>query len=152
VREPGRPAAGDRPRVIVDFEIEDDVLLVVLRNIGPMPARRVRVSFDPSFRGIGGTVDISRLGLFQRLEFLAPGREIRALVDPLNAWLGRKDPAEPRVIRVTVEYSDGMGRRYRSRLHHDLGIWDDLPRWYARRPTIHREERDQWQSHANDHT
>lgn len=126
VREPDSGA--DRPYVIVDFEVDDDTLFVAVRNIGPRPAAAVRVQFAPSFRGLGGTVEIPRLALFHRLAFLAPGREIRALVDPIGTWLGRTEPEEPRTIRVSVAYRDAAGRRYRTRIRHDLGIWEDLPR------------------------
>jgi hypothetical protein len=123
------PVAGtDRPRVIVDFEVEQDTLLVAVRNIGTRPAAHVRVSFEPSFRGLGGVVDIPRLKLFSRLAFLAPDRTIRALVDTLDAYLGRTGPAEPRAIVATILYRDGAGRRFRARTRHDLSIWEDLPR------------------------
>jgi len=123
------PGAGPgRPRVIVDFEVEDDALHLAVRNIGDEPAARVRVTFDPGFRGLGGTVEIPRLALFRRLSFLAPGRSIRAFVDRLDAWLGRCDPQEPRTIRVTVTYVDARRRRFRTRIRHDLRIWEDLPR------------------------
>lgn len=131
--ETGRPAGGsapdvDRPRVIVDFEVDDDALVVVVRNIGSRPAGSVRVSFWPTFRGLGGEVEIRKLSVFRRLAFLAPDREIRVLVDPLNAWLARTEPEEPRIIHATVTYRDGYGRRYRTRIRHDLSIWEDLPR------------------------
>jgi hypothetical protein len=125
---PPDPAGSGRPQVIVDFEVDDDSLFVVLRNIGTQPAAGVRVLFSPSFRGLGGTVEIPSLALFRRLAFLAPGRDIRALVDPLGTWLGRSEPAEPRVIRASVAYRDAAGRRYRTRIRHDLSIWEDLPR------------------------
>jgi hypothetical protein len=130
----GVPVPGPgRPRVIVDFEVEDDALLVAVRNIGAEPAAAVRVRFEPTFRGLGGTVEIPRLALFRRLSFLAPGRTIRALVDPLAAWLARTEPAEPRIIRADVAYRDSAGRRYRTRIRHDLGIWQDLPRLRGQR-------------------
>lgn len=118
-----------RPRVIVDFELDDDgSLMVVVRNIGDLPATHVRVRFRPRFRGLGGEIEIPGLSLFRRLSFLAPDRSIRALVDPIDAYLGRCDPPEPRVIYVSMRYGDLLGRRFRSRLTHDLGIWEDLPR------------------------
>jgi hypothetical protein len=123
-----RNAAAERPRVIVDFEVEGDALLVAVRNIGNAPAAAVRVTFEPAFRGLGGSVDFGRLPLFHKLSFLAPGRSIRALVDPLDAFLSRTRPAEPRVIRVTVTCMDAAGRRYRAKIRHDLSIWENLPR------------------------
>lgn len=122
-----------RPRVIVDFEVDpDDSLMVVVRNAGDLPAARVRVRFHPSFRGQGGELDVPGLALFHRLSFLAPGREIRALVDPLAHYLGRSEPEEPRVVHALIRYRDLRGRRFRTRIRHDLGIWEDLPRKKSR--------------------
>jgi hypothetical protein len=118
-----------RPRVIVDFEVDDDgSLMVAIRNIGDLPATRVRVRFQPTFRGLGGNVEIPRLSLFHRLAFLAPRRSIRALVDPIARYLGRCEPEEPRVIRTSIRYGDLHGRRFRTRITHNLSIWEDLPR------------------------
>lgn len=118
-----------RPRVIVDFVVDDDdVLMLVVRNIGELPAVRIRARFRPLFRGFGGEVVIPRLSLFHRLSFLAPDREIRVLVDPVVHYLERCEPEEPRVIRVAIRYHDLDGRSYRTRIRHDLGIWEDLPR------------------------
>ena len=125
------PPEGERPHVIVDFEVEGDALLIAVRNIGALPAARVRVPFDPTFRGLGGRLEIPRLALFRRLEFLAPGSTIRALVDPLHAYFARQEPREPRLIRIRLEYRDGRGRQYRARLRHDLRVWEDLPRVQA---------------------
>jgi hypothetical protein len=119
--------------VIVDFEVDaDDLLVVVVRNIGDLPAARVRIRFKPAFRGLGGEIVIPRLSLFRRLSFLAPGRQIDVLVDPVAHYLGRREPEEPRVIGVAIHYRDLHGRRYRTRLRHDLDIWEDLPRMKTR--------------------
>jgi hypothetical protein len=64
----------------------------------------------------------------RRLSFLGPGRGIQILVDSLHAYFARSDPVEPRKIRVVVTFRDGSGRRYRTRIRHDLGIWENLPR------------------------
>jgi hypothetical protein len=122
-----------RPRVIVDFEVDEDhLLVVVVRNIGDLPATRVRIRFNPTFRGLGGEIVVPHLSLFRRLSFLAPGREIGVPVDPVAHYLGRCEPEEPRVIGVAIHYRDLHGRRYRTRLRHDLGIWEDLPRMTTR--------------------
>jgi hypothetical protein len=117
-----------RPRVIVEFHVDGDGLFLVIRNIGDQPAASVRVRFSPAFRGLGGSVVVPALPVFRRLAFLGPGREIEILVDSLNAWLARCDPAEPRIIRMVITFRDGRGRRYRTRIRHDLSIWENLPR------------------------
>lgn len=78
------------PEVIVDFVFEDGLLFVSLRNIGSRPAYAVSTRFDKPFRGLHGTRTISELRLFRRLEFLAPGREIRAFLDSSAAYFARR--------------------------------------------------------------
>jgi hypothetical protein len=74
---------------------------------------------------LGGTLRVPGLALFERLRFLGPGRELRALVDVLSSYFGR---SEPEVVDAVVTYSDDAGRQYRRRLSHDLGVFRDLPR------------------------
>lgn len=74
-----------RPRaetdVIVDFAFEDGLLFVELRNLGSAPALKVACTFDKQFRGLGGARVMNELRLFRNVEFLAPGRAIRTLLD-----------------------------------------------------------------------
>jgi hypothetical protein len=112
------------PDVVVEFLAEGGALLVSVRNVGGGCAHRVRVAFSPEFHGLGGTLLVPGLALFERLRFLGPGREVRALVDALTAYFGR---GEPETIDVSVTFSDDAGRQYRRRLSHDLGIYRDLP-------------------------
>ena len=127
-REQARPSAERSPDVIVDFDLDGDLLYVVVRNIGTGPASRIRVAFEPPFAGAGG-VDVPRLGLFHRLEFLPPGGERRAFVDGIAAYFAGE---QPEVIVATATFHDDGGHGFRRRIRHDLGIYRDLPR--ARRP------------------
>src|SRR5690606_8807346 len=138
---PGRPTSapiqppqvpvrgtGRVPDVIVDFAVDGGLLDVIVRNIGEGPAHRVRVTFEPSFTGPAG-VSIPDLALFSRLEFLAPGNELRAFVDGIVSYFARR---QPDVIAVTVTFHDDGGRGYRRRIRHDLGIYRDLPSAHRR--------------------
>jgi hypothetical protein len=123
-----RPSTVRSPDVIVDFELDGDLLHVVVRNIGTGPAHRVRCDFDPAFTGLGG-VSVPGLALFRRLEFLPPGGALRAFVDSIASYLASK---QPEGIIVTVTFRDDGGRAYRRRIRHDLGIYRDLPRAHRR--------------------
>jgi hypothetical protein len=70
----------------VEFLLEEGCLLLAVRNIGAAPAMRVRVRLEPAIRDLTGRVEIGELALLRRLEFLGPGREIRALVDSLASY------------------------------------------------------------------
>jgi hypothetical protein len=117
--EPGDPG------VVVDVVFEEGLLFLAVRNISSRPAYRVRARFRPA---IGGVRRVSRLALFRRLEFLAPGREIRTLLDSAARYFGRDEPG---AFQVTVTYETADGRRHRHVVPHDLEIYRDLA-WVAR--------------------
>src|SRR4029453_7441962 len=108
-----------RPDVIVDFVFEDGVLFVAVQNIGSVPAVRVQVAFDPPFKGLGGTVAIPELPLFRNIEFLAPSRSIRTLLDSSAAYFARQEPER---ITATTTYSDRAGQKFSCIIVHDLAI------------------------------
>src|SRR5438309_11913972 len=106
-----------RPDVIVDFPFEDGMLFVVVQNIGSQPALRVQVSFDPPFKGLGGTASIPELPLFRNIEFLAPARSIRTLLDSSAAYSA---PHEPEQITATASYSERSGHIFSFTTLHEL--------------------------------
>jgi hypothetical protein len=109
--------------VIVDFEFDRGLLFVAVRNLGDRPALDVQTTFDKPFKGLGGAREIDRLRLFKRIRFLAPGREIRTLLDSTSAYFARK---EPTVLTATVSYRTAAGERRRHSITHDLSIYRDL--------------------------
>jgi hypothetical protein len=112
-----------RPDVIVDFVFEDGMFFIAAQNIGSHPALRVRVVFDPPFKGLGGTVSIPELPLFRNIEFLAPSRSIRTLLDSSAAYFAR---GEPEHITATAFYSDRSGQEFSATMLHDLSIYRDV--------------------------
>jgi hypothetical protein len=120
--------------VIVDVVFEQGLLFLVVQNISGRPAYRVRARFRPA---IGGVRRVSRLALFRRLEFLAPGREIRTLFDSAAAYFSRD---EPTAFEVSVTYETADGRSHRHVIPHDLEIYRDLA-WVAREEPHGRQAR-----------
>lgn len=112
-----------RPDVIVDFLFEDGMLFVAVHNIGPEPAQRVHVAFEPSFKGLGGTVSIPELPLFRNIEFLAPARSIRTLIDSSALYFARQEPEQ---ITAAITYSDRAGHKFSCAIRHDLAIYRDI--------------------------
>jgi hypothetical protein len=109
--------------VIVDFVFEDGLLYAVVANIGQRPALKVSCRFEPEFSGLGGSVQVSRLPLFRNIEYLAPHKEIRTLVDACADYFARKEPTK---LTATVTYRDEGGARRRLTIAHDLGIYRDV--------------------------
>jgi hypothetical protein len=115
--------AESEPEVIVDFDFEGGLLFVGVRNLGERPALEVSTRFDKAFRGLGGARKMNGLGLFKRIEFLAPGKEIRTLLDSSASYFARD---EPTLLTATVSYRTTAGERRRHALTHDLSIYRDL--------------------------
>ncbi|MCU0940470.1 MAG: hypothetical protein MUC86_15365 [Burkholderiaceae bacterium] len=108
--------------VIVDVLCEDELLHLVLANIDTQPALRVRASFNlPLIDGSGR--DVTRLALFTRCEFLAPGRSIRTLLDTRGGYFRRRQPAR---FAVTLSYRDVAGGVHEHLIRHDLSIYKNL--------------------------
>jgi hypothetical protein len=117
MEEPGRPD------VILDVVFEDGLLFLALRNIGLRPALGVSAEFGRPLHGLGGTKEVSALPLFRRLEFLAPGREIRTLLDSSASWFRRRQPTK---LAVRIAYRDAAGERYTTTVKHDLAVYREV--------------------------
>jgi hypothetical protein len=112
-----------RPDVILDVLFEDGLLFLALRNIGTRPALAVSTEFGRPLSGLGGTKDVAALPLFRRLEFLAPGREIRTLLDSSASWFARRQRTK---ITAQVAYPDAGGERYETTVKHDLAVYREV--------------------------
>ena len=123
------------PEVILEFLFDKGVLSLSVRNIGARAARKVAVSFDRSFTGLGGSRDISSLPLFRNIEFLGPSREIVTLLDTSASYFMRKQPTK---IAARVSYLDADDRKYETTIDHDLEIFRELS-WVS--STMDHEER-----------
>ena len=119
--EPG--PAGPAPDVFLDVEFEDGVLFLVVANRGQRAALAVSCRFEQPFKGLGGSQDMTRLPLLRKIEFLAPGREIRTLLDSSAAYFTRREPAK---LSVEIHYRDEDGGRHERRIVHDLRIYRDV--------------------------
>ena len=116
-------AAERRPEVVLDVIFEEGLLFVAVSNIGAAPAFRVSCEFSSRLRGLGGERDVSELPLFRNIGFLAPGREIRTLLDSSAAYFARDEPTK---VSVTTTYSDSAGRSFETPVEHDLAIYREL--------------------------
>jgi hypothetical protein len=117
------PAERTDSDVIVDFVFERGLLFVELRNLGDAPALKVRCTFDKPFRGLGGARAMNELRLFRALEFLAPGRAVRTLLDTSSAYFARKEPTR---LTATIAYRTSAGEKRGGAVTHDLSVYRDL--------------------------
>ena len=116
-----RPAP--RPEVIVDFVFENGVFFISIENIGDQPALKVTTTFDCKIVGLHGNHEISALPLFRLIEFLAPHKSIRTLLDSSSAYFSRNEPTR---ITAKITYSDSSRKTYKTKIHHDLEIYKDI--------------------------
>jgi hypothetical protein len=115
--------AGRNPEVILDVIFEDGLLFLSIRNISERPAYKVLVNFNERLLGLEGTKDVSALPLFRNIEFLAPGREIRTLLDSSASYFGRGQPTR---IAARVSFQDANGTIFARTIYHDLTIYKSI--------------------------
>lgn len=94
-----------------------------MRNFGDRPAIAVACKFEQPFKGLGGSQDMTALPLFRRIELLAPGREIRTLLDSSAAYFKRREPTK---LAATLSWRGEDGERFERHVVHDLRIYRDV--------------------------
>ena len=109
--------------MILDVVFDRGLLFLVVENIGERPAHSVRVKFDRSFSGVGGTKKMQRLALFRKLEFLAPYKSIEVFLDRSGSYFARDEPTQ---LTAVVSWRTPEGARRSTTIHHDLEIYRDL--------------------------
>jgi len=118
-----------RPYVIADFGFRSTILFVHVWNSSPTPARDLTIRVDPPFES-NRREDAEKLRRVTGEDFivpqLAPGRQLRWVLDVTPAYYANKDL--PRSYTVTLEYEDGRkGKRVRYQDTYVLNIdqWSD---------------------------
>ncbi len=111
------------PDVIVDFIFENGIFHIAVINIGDAPAYNVAVSFNHEISGLGGSKVISKMPLFQQIQFMPPQKRISTLLDTAASYFNRQQPTD---IETTVRFSDGNGKVYTNVIKHNLNIYRDI--------------------------
>jgi len=118
-----RADADPDPYVIVDFVFDRGMLSIAIKNIGTRPAFEVRVEFSHKLMGVGGTVEVSALPLFNALEFLPGGKEITTFLDSSASYFGSKQPLQ---ITARIAYKDASGTKITNTIRHNLEIYQEI--------------------------
>ncbi len=122
------PVSQERPKplaecdVILDIALERGMLYFELENIGSAPAHAVRVKLDKAVRDLAGH-RVNDNPLYVCLEFLAPGRRIRLLVDSMAGYIERRQPMK---FNVKLQWVDDSGQASGRAIVHDLTAWTQL--------------------------
>ncbi len=127
-----------KPDVLVDFLFEKGLLFILIKNHSDAAAMNVRVRFDKEFNGVGGRVPISKLNIFQHLQYLAPRKEIKIFLDVATNYFTRINPVkladkkktpagpEPTSLNVHISWVDEQLATHERKIHHNLIIYKDL--------------------------
>jgi hypothetical protein len=108
----------------LDIDIEQNRAELVLENCGDAVATDVRVTFSRALPGLGGSTDIARLAVFQKLGVLRPGRSLRVFWDAASAILARDGGTS---FVATVSWSERSRPVQRVEYHHEPAIYRCLP-------------------------
>ena len=110
------------PEVIVDFDCRQDLLYMVIANVGSSSAHKVSIEFDKEITDFRGR-RVSQLDVFHHLEFLAPGKKITFFVDELSRYIKRKQPLR---IGFSITYFDRNAQSRCDRIRHNLTVFKDI--------------------------
>ena len=111
------------PQVIVDFVFDGGLLHISVKNIGNDSAYRISVVFEPGFRGIEGSTDISNLAVFNHLEFLPPQKEVVTFLDRSASYFRRNEPTR---ITTKITFHNSRGKEFCNVITHNLEIYRDI--------------------------
>ena len=109
--------------VIVDFEIDAENVFLVIRNLGAVPALKLRIKPLSTILGLEGKKDITKLSIFKEISYLAPLKEIKIFVDSYESFFTHLKDAS---VHFRISYKNEKGRSFKIKIHHDLRIYADL--------------------------
>ncbi len=109
--------------VIVDFEIDAEAVFLIIRNLGAVPALKLKINPLSPILGLEGKKDIAKLSIFREISYLAPLKEIRIFVDSYESFFTHlKDFS----VYFNISYKNEKRRSFKIKIHHDLRIYADL--------------------------
>lgn len=108
--------------VYVDVVFDDGLLYIVICNDGDVAAQQVRIGFDRPLLGADG-VDVGQLGVFTKLDYLAPGKRVPVFLDRATDYFARRQKS-----RFTMKIAwRARGERYVAAITHDMRAYADFP-------------------------
>lgn len=129
--------------VVFDVVFEDGLLFFELSNRSNEPVLNLRTGFERPVVG-PDAVDLTRLHLFRKTSYLAPGRTISVFVDTVGSYFARR---QPNFVRVELSWRQG-GKPRTSRVEHDVRIYRDLP-YVVGRVSTHQRRLQQTEEEAH---
>lgn len=113
------------PNPSVDFRLKEERVFLLIQNFSPQAAHDVNISFSQDLL-INGDRSLEGLSIFSKLRYLAPYKEIEIFLDPVERFFRQLEDAET-VIEVGLDFWGSDRKQYKTRITHDLTIYQDLP-------------------------
>lgn len=110
-------------QIIVDFEIDAEMVFLVIKNIGLAPVLNLKIKPSAGIIGLEGKTDIAKLSIFEEISYLAPFKEIKIFVDSYESFFRH---LKDWLISFTLNYKDERDKRHKSKITHNLEIYSDL--------------------------
>jgi hypothetical protein len=110
------------PEMIVDFECDEDLLYMVVANVGLSSAHHISIQCNKEIKDFRGK-PVTEMPLLRRLGFMPPGKKIRLFVDRFSAYAKARQPMQ---LSFSVTYSDRQGRQQTDVIKHDLAIFKGI--------------------------
>jgi hypothetical protein len=111
------------PEIVVDFVFEKGLFHIAIINIGDAAAYKVTVTFNREIKGLGGSKAVSKMALFQNIEFMPPQKRIATFLDTSTSYFKQQQPTD---IETTIKFSDKQGKSYKNIIKHNLNIYRDI--------------------------
>lgn len=133
-----------RPYVTFDIEVDRGIASGILKNHGLSGARDVRVDLEPKVTELVNNRPQESALTRGTIGSLAPGRELREVIDASGDFLGQYQSL---LFRGDILYYDAAGTEYVEPLVVDLTVhqhlmWTDLPDYVIEAPKLEKAIRD----------
>jgi hypothetical protein len=109
--------------VIVDFEIDAESVFLIIKNLGAVPALKLKIRPSAPILGLEGKKDISKLSIFKKISYLAPLKEIKIFVDSYESFFRHLKGSS---VRFKISYKSEKKKSFKMKIAHDLRIYADL--------------------------
>ena len=109
-------------KIILDFVYENNLLYVVIENMGDTVTNRVSIDFDKKIMGLGKEKNISEMQIFKTISVFPPKKRFKIFVDTFSSYVKNKQPL---LLTSKITYYQN-NKRFEDIIKHDLRIYKDF--------------------------
>jgi len=109
-------------KIILDFEYENNLLYIIIENIGDDITNKVSIDFDKKIMGLDKKKNISEMQIFKNISIFPPKKRFKIFVDTFSSYVKNKQPL---LLTSKITYYQNR-KRYEDTIKHDLRIYKDF--------------------------